>query len=118
MKLFERASVHERLEDHYRQAVFGHGRIVILYGEAGVGKTAVVDAFGRRVAGQATVLHFNTTTGNAGFCLASSVCVPCATDAECQPVRGPRAACLQCTGCADFGGTMRGSPDDLGCQAE
>jgi hypothetical protein len=37
-----------------------------------------------------------TTTGNAPYC-ASSVCaVECRTDADCQSVCGPRAACLTC----------------------
>lgn len=59
----------------------------------------------------------NTTTGNAGFCLASGVCFSCVTDAECQQVCGARAACLQCTDCVQYGGTMCGSPDDVGCSA-
>ncbi len=59
----------------------------------------------------------NTTTGNAGYCMASSVCHSCETDADCQQVCGARGACLQCTDCQATGGTMCGSPDDLGCSA-
>jgi hypothetical protein len=57
----------------------------------------------------------NTTTGNAGYCYASTACFACATDAECRLVCGARAACLTCTACVGTGGTMCASPDAGGC---
>jgi hypothetical protein len=57
----------------------------------------------------------NTTTGNAGYCHASTACFACATDAECKPVCGERAACLTCTTCAGTGGTMCASSDAGAC---
>jgi hypothetical protein len=53
----------------------------------------------------------NTTTGNAGFCHASSVDFVCATDTECQAVCGPRAACVICGT-----ETMCASPDEGACE--
>ena len=57
MELLEREQHLDQLEEHLRQAAAGHGRLVLVGGEAGVGKTALVDAFCRRVAGTAAVLR-------------------------------------------------------------
>jgi predicted ATPase len=43
MELLEREPHLEQLEEHLRQAAAGHGRVVLVGGEAGVGKTALVD---------------------------------------------------------------------------
>jgi DNA-binding CsgD family transcriptional regulator/tetratricopeptide (TPR) repeat protein len=55
--LLEREADLQQLEDHLRQAAAGHGRVVFLAGEAGVGKTALTDAFYRRIAQEALVLR-------------------------------------------------------------
>jgi hypothetical protein len=56
-----------------------------------------------------------TTTGNAGYCVATGYCVACATDADCQAadggVLGPHAACIRCATCSDSGGTACAVPD-------
>ena len=57
MELLEREEHLDQLEEHLRQAAAGHGRVVLVGGEAGVGKTALVDEFCRRVAGAATALR-------------------------------------------------------------
>ncbi len=57
MQLLEREPLLTQLEEHLRQAAAGHGRVVLVGGEAGVGKTALVDEFCRRVAGAATALR-------------------------------------------------------------
>src|SRR5688572_11376677 len=51
MELLERESHLEQLAEHLRQAAAGHGRVVLVGGEAGVGKTTLADEFCRRVAG-------------------------------------------------------------------
>jgi DNA-binding CsgD family transcriptional regulator len=56
MELLERESHLKQLEEHLRQAAAGHGRVVLIGGEAGVGKTALADAFCRQVA-EAAVLR-------------------------------------------------------------
>jgi hypothetical protein len=40
------------------------------------------------------------TTGQASFCSAAGEgeCVACRTDADCEPIRGPGAACIVCPG--------------------
>ena len=53
-ELLERDSYFEQLATHLRSAVSGQGSIVVLAGEAGVGKTALVQQF-LRSAG--TVAH-------------------------------------------------------------
>jgi predicted ATPase/DNA-binding CsgD family transcriptional regulator len=57
MELLERERHLEQLEEHLRQATAGHGRMVLVGGEAGVGKTALADEFCRRVAAGAVVLR-------------------------------------------------------------
>jgi DNA-binding CsgD family transcriptional regulator len=47
MELLEREQHLAQLEEHLRQAALGHGRLVLIGGEAGVGKTALVDTFAR-----------------------------------------------------------------------
>lgn len=59
MELLERDSDLARLDDHFRQASAGRGRVVFLSGEAGVGKTTLIDAFRRRIAAQADVRRFS-----------------------------------------------------------
>ena len=54
--LLERDSYLTQLEEHYRQAAAGHGRLVLIGGEAGVGKTTLTSEFSRRVVGT-TVLR-------------------------------------------------------------
>jgi DNA-binding CsgD family transcriptional regulator len=57
MQLLEREPLLTQLEEHLRLAAAGQGRVVLVGGEAGVGKTALVDEFCRRVAGAATALR-------------------------------------------------------------
>lgn len=47
VELLEREQPLAQLEEHLRQAAAGRGRLVLVGGEAGVGKTALVDAFAR-----------------------------------------------------------------------
>src|SRR5688572_18346604 len=55
----ERESHLAQLEEHRRQAAAGHGRLVLVGGEAGVGKTTLVDEFCRRVAADASPLRMS-----------------------------------------------------------
>src|SRR5918994_1748108 len=57
MELLERESHLEQLAEHLRQAAAGQGRLVLVGGEAGVGKTSLTDEFCCRVAGTAAVLR-------------------------------------------------------------
>lgn len=57
MDLLEREPHLPQLEEHRQQAAAGHGRLVLVGGEAGVGKTSLVDAFCRRTADAAAVLR-------------------------------------------------------------
>lgn len=57
MELLERDAYLEQLEDHLRQAAAGHGRVVLVGGEAGVGKTALVDEFCLRSREAAEILR-------------------------------------------------------------
>ena len=57
MELLERETELANLEDHLRQAAAGQGRVVFLAGEAGSGKTSLVDAFCQGIAGEAAVLR-------------------------------------------------------------
>ena len=45
MELLEHDAYLSHLEEHRRQAAAGHYRMVLVGGEAGVGKTALGDAF-------------------------------------------------------------------------
>ena len=56
MTLLERDIYLEELAVHLRQAAAGCGRVVLIGGEAGVGKSALVDEFSRRHRGSARVL--------------------------------------------------------------
>ncbi|MEV3992713.1 AAA family ATPase [Streptomyces sp. NPDC049837] len=56
MELLERAGVLKALDEHLGEAVDGRGRVVLLRGEAGIGKTAVVGALAERARGRARVL--------------------------------------------------------------
>ncbi len=47
MELVEREQPLAQLIEHLRQSAAGHGRMVLLGGEAGVGKTSLVNAFAR-----------------------------------------------------------------------
>jgi DNA-binding CsgD family transcriptional regulator/tetratricopeptide (TPR) repeat protein len=57
MELLEREPHLEHLGGHLRQAAAGRGRLVLVGGEAGVGKTTLVEAFCRQVAGTAALLR-------------------------------------------------------------
>src|SRR4051812_16420691 len=55
MELLERENCLEELEMHYRQANAGAGHVIFISGEAGIGKTFLVDHFLRSKAGNATI---------------------------------------------------------------
>jgi predicted ATPase len=57
MELLERDQHLEHLAELLRLAAAGQGRLVLVGGEAGVGKTALTDEFCRRLAGTAVVLR-------------------------------------------------------------
>ncbi|MFN8661147.1 MAG: AAA family ATPase [Thermomicrobiales bacterium] len=57
MELLERELPFAQLEEHVRQAEAGHGRLVLIGGEAGIGKSALLDAFHQGIAGETTVLR-------------------------------------------------------------
>src|SRR5215203_2669458 len=57
MELLEREPHLEHLGGHLRQAAAGMGRLVLVGGEAGVGKTTLVEAFCRQVGGTAALLR-------------------------------------------------------------
>ncbi|MGH2615814.1 MAG: LuxR C-terminal-related transcriptional regulator [Thermomicrobiales bacterium] len=86
MELFERELHLTQLEDHLRQAAAGHGRVVLVGGEAGVGKTSLVDEFSRlAAAGVAGVLQKS--------CDALSIPGPLGPIRDLPPVRrGPRVS--------------------------
>lgn len=57
MELLERDLPITQLEEHVRQAAAGRGRLVLIGGEAGIGKSALLDAFRQRIAGETAVLR-------------------------------------------------------------
>ncbi len=57
MELLERDLPLTQLAEHVRQAAAGHGRLVLIGGEAGIGKSALLDAFRLSIAGETTVLR-------------------------------------------------------------
>jgi DNA-binding CsgD family transcriptional regulator len=57
MELIERGAYLAALGEHLASAVAGHGRLVLVGGEAGVGKTSLVRAFADEQAGEARVLR-------------------------------------------------------------
>ena len=69
MELLERESQLDQLAEHLRQAEAGQGRLVLVGGEAGVGKSTLVDAFCRQVAdgagGAANLLRRALHAGSA-----------------------------------------------------
>lgn len=56
MHLLEREQHLAQLDEHLRHAAAGHGRMVFVCGEAGVGKTSLVDAFCRDIPDAAQVV--------------------------------------------------------------
>ena len=56
MELIERGAYLAALGEHLGSAVGGHGRLVLVGGEAGVGKTSLVRAFAEEQAGKARVV--------------------------------------------------------------
>ena len=56
MELLERTSFLDALHDRLRQAAAGQGHLVLLGGEAGSGKTVLVQQFCRAAEGTARVL--------------------------------------------------------------
>ncbi len=57
MTLLEREPLLEALAAALREAAGGGGRVALVYGEAGIGKTTLVDAFAREHAGPGRVLR-------------------------------------------------------------
>lgn len=51
LELLEREEHLAQLAEHLRAAESGHGRLVLVGGEAGVGKSALIDAFSQKVRG-------------------------------------------------------------------
>ena len=57
-----------------------------------------------------------TTSGNAGYCSATTNCFSCQRDADCVPNCGPQAACVTCAmGCASTDGTACAGPSPTSC---
>ncbi|WP_031215607.1 AAA family ATPase, partial [Mesorhizobium sp. LSJC285A00] len=57
MMLLERQTQLQQLETLLGDAIGGHGRVAVLAGEAGAGKTAIVEAFAARVGQSAAMLR-------------------------------------------------------------
>ena len=57
MELIEREQQLNSLADAWRQVTFGNGRIVLVSGEAGIGKTALIERFVADQGGAARVLR-------------------------------------------------------------
>lgn len=73
MALLEREAQLRRVEDYLADATAGHGRLVLIVGEAGVGKTAFVDAVAR--------------TAGDEVALAQGACDGTSTPAPLAPLR-------------------------------
>ena len=56
MELLERETALAEVEAALAEAAAGEGRVVLVAGEAGVGKTSLVEALGERVGGRARLL--------------------------------------------------------------
>ena len=71
MELLERQQPLDHLGEHLHHAAVGEGRLVLVGGEAGVGKTTLIEAFCRRVDGTVTILRTScdalSTPGPLGF---------------------------------------------------
>ncbi|MFN8664083.1 MAG: LuxR C-terminal-related transcriptional regulator [Thermomicrobiales bacterium] len=80
MELLERAPELALLEEHLQAAVRGHGRLVMVGGEAGVGKSALVQTFAERAAKRATVLRAS--------CEATSTPTPVGPTRDLAPALG------------------------------
>ena len=110
MELLEREPHLDQLAEHLRQAAAGHGRVVLVGGEAGVGKSTLVDAFCRRVADGAEVLRTScdalSTPGPLG-CRAR----PCSRARPPDRLRRPSTARR---GTGSSGRCWRPSPRDPG----
>lgn len=57
MELLERDVPFAQLAEHVRQAAAGHGRLVLIGGEAGIGKSVLVEAFRQSIADETAVLR-------------------------------------------------------------
>jgi len=57
MELLERDGLLRDLDDRFAEAAAGNGRMVLVAGEAGIGKTSLVRVFAERCGGRAHVLH-------------------------------------------------------------
>jgi DNA-binding CsgD family transcriptional regulator len=59
MAFLEREQHLDQLDEHLRQAAAGHGRVVFVAGEAGVGKTILIDAFRQCIADHVDIGRFS-----------------------------------------------------------
>lgn len=80
MELLERAPQLALLEEHLQAAMSGRGRLVMVGGEAGVGKSALVQAFAERAVKRATVLRAS--------CEATSTPTPVGPTRDLAPALG------------------------------
>ena len=80
MELLERAPQLALLEEHLQAAMSEHGRLVMVGGEAGVGKSALVQAFAEGAVARATVLRAS--------CEATSTPTPVGPTRDLAPALG------------------------------